>query len=432
MMVSAALLAAMTMLFVGVMSSSADAQGGKKKGKRPGAAKRAQKQSAPPAGKANASSSLNTLAPATTWDQAFYKRREILAKRDQLVKEFDFLERAMKVIESKLAPLREREGKIRGKMAKNAQVQNLINPVGAPVVVGRFATNPIKTLRLARLHQEKMLAKVQNKASGPVANAIKALDRLEDAEREWDELIQANDQFCEEWMRLADPFGKWSRSEREQSLAEMNDWISRDAVWAPAYVCRGLAHVRLKDFGKATVDFDKAIELDAESPEGWAAKAILLNEQGDKPGTKKAVDTATKRLKDSPFVLICEGMLRRRQGDAKAAAACFRRAGKGSKSDATGYGLLALTLATHPDDPVRDAKEALEAAAKASELTGSKSWWYLNVLAAAHAESGDFAKAVESIEQSQKLAPADAQDMLKERHDLYSRQQPLRIAEFEL
>ena len=44
---------------------------------------------------------------------------------------------------------------------------------------------------------------------------------------------------------------------------------------------------------------------------------------------------------------------------------------------------------------LRDGKRALELAAKANELTGGKDVFVLDTLAAAHAEVGDFERAIE-------------------------------------
>ena len=60
-----------------------------------------------------------------------------------------------------------------------------------------------------------------------------------------------------------------------------------------------------------------------------------------------------------------------------------------------GYNDRAWLRATCPDVKFRDGKIALESATKACEITGWKNPGYLDTLAAAHAEQGAFAKAVE-------------------------------------
>jgi tetratricopeptide (TPR) repeat protein len=64
---------------------------------------------------------------------------------------------------------------------------------------------------------------------------------------------------------------------------------------------------------------------------------------------------------------------------------------------------LARLLATSHDASLRDGKRALELAVHANELTGGKDPSVLEALAAAHAETGDFDRAIEY----QKKALAD-------------------------
>ena len=62
-------------------------------------------------------------------------------------------------------------------------------------------------------------------------------------------------------------------------------------------------------------------------------------------------------------------------------------------SNMTAHNGLAWLLATCPDDKVRDAARALEAAERACELSDSADPYCLGSLAAAHAAKGDFTEA---------------------------------------
>ena len=61
---------------------------------------------------------------------------------------------------------------------------------------------------------------------------------------------------------------------------------------------------------------------------------------------------------------------------------------------------LAWTLATQPDDSLRDGVAALEFARQAARLTEGKEPAILATLAAAEAETGQYAKAVETAERA--------------------------------
>ena len=94
----------------------------------------------------------------------------------------------------------------------------------------------------------------------------------------------------------------------------------------------------------------------------------------------------------------------RAKGDPRRALADLEAAVKLDARYASATADLARLLSTCPDDKLRDGKRALELARNAIELTGGKDASALDALAAACAETGDFARAVEL----QKKALADA------------------------
>ena len=84
--------------------------------------------------------------------------------------------------------------------------------------------------------------------------------------------------------------------------------------------------------------------------------------------------------------------------------------------------------ATCSDASVRNGKEAVAAASKACELTGWSNWQFVDTLAAACAEAGDFKRAVELQEQALRTgAPIRSeQKAMQERVTLYKQSQPFR------
>jgi tetratricopeptide (TPR) repeat protein len=86
----------------------------------------------------------------------------------------------------------------------------------------------------------------------------------------------------------------------------------------------------------------------------------------------------------------------------------------------------AWLLATSTDDSHRDDKQAIEAATKVCELTFWKDDDALDHLAAAYAESGDFAKAVQWQTKALEFAPPAKRPMLELRLDMYSDGKPYR------
>ena len=90
--------------------------------------------------------------------------------------------------------------------------------------------------------------------------------------------------------------------------------------------------------------------------------------------------------------------------------------------------VLAWFLATCTDDSIRNGAEAVRHATKACELTYWQEWKYIDTLAAAWAESGDFKRAIEYEQQALELKNVDEQTRkrMENRLTLYRKRQPVR------
>ena len=88
---------------------------------------------------------------------------------------------------------------------------------------------------------------------------------------------------------------------------------------------------------------------------------------------------------------------------------------------------LARILAACPDGKFRDGQESIKLAKRACELTNWITDAYIDTLAAAYAEIGDFENAVNTEKEAIKLAPKQFQSQLKSHLDLYLEHKPLRV-----
>src|SRR5206468_9938056 len=97
--------------------------------------------------------------------------------------------------------------------------------------------------------------------------------------------------------------------------------------------------------------------------------------------------------------------------------------------DEGSYNQLAWIKAACPDASIRNGGDAISAATKACELTQWNNWRYIDTLAAAHAEAGDFKRAIEFQEQA--LCTGDPteseQKTMRERLSLYKQSHPWRF-----
>ena len=98
-----------------------------------------------------------------------------------------------------------------------------------------------------------------------------------------------------------------------------------------------------------------------------------------------------------------------------------------SPDSAAFHNSKAWILATCPDDEVRNGDKAIEHATKACEYTEWTNGSYLDTLAASHAEAGDFASAIDRMQQAVELSTDDAQKQrFLARVELYQSRQPYR------
>jgi tetratricopeptide (TPR) repeat protein len=101
-------------------------------------------------------------------------------------------------------------------------------------------------------------------------------------------------------------------------------------------------------------------------------------------------------------------------------------------SEAQPFNDCAWLLATGTKDGLRDGKRAVELASQACELTSYQNAGYLDTLAAAFAEKGDFDSAIKWQEEAVKASgkePPDIQADIKSRIDLYKQKKPYREAQ---
>ena len=93
---------------------------------------------------------------------------------------------------------------------------------------------------------------------------------------------------------------------------------------------------------------------------------------------------------------------------------------------------LAWILAAHPSAGLRDGTEAVKLAARACEVTARRQPVFLGTLAAAHAEVGEFEKAIEAARRAQELALSLRQTNIAQRNEqflrLYQDRKPARMA----
>ncbi len=197
-------------------------------------------------------------------------------------------------------------------------------------------------------------------------------------------------------------------------------------------VNRGNLYVReKKSYALAMADFEQAIAIQPTYTWAHASMICTLRRIG-KP--EQALEKANEAIRVEPTygtsrngINHCErAYVQAALGNLESMRADFEEAIRLSPDDRNMWLAKAWLLSTSTDDSHRDGKQAIEAATKACELTFWKDEDALGHLAAAYAESGDFAKAVEWQTKAIEYAPPAKRPKLELRRNLYSDGKPYR------
>lgn len=193
----------------------------------------------------------------------------------------------------------------------------------------------------------------------------------------------------------------WVEKDRLVPLADavafFTQALKADDKDAHAYNFRGWAKYLLGKPEAAVKDFDAFLELvPAEDPAvrvvGLSNRGLVLAELGRFDAAFVDLDKAVE-LRHLPGHLN-RGWAYELKGEYKKAEADYAALLKLQPADVMASNNMAWLKATCPDAAVRDGKEAVKFARAACEQTGNREGMFLDTLAAAHAEAGDFAAAV--------------------------------------
>jgi tetratricopeptide (TPR) repeat protein len=195
------------------------------------------------------------------------------------------------------------------------------------------------------------------------------------------------DVFCE---RACVWFGK---SDLAMVLADCTEALRHNANCGYAFKLRGAARVVRNDYDKALLDFEEAVRLDPQDSESYVARAFVREE-------KQEYDKALADLKDAIRLAPLDGRV---------------------------YSNRAFLLAGCPIARYRDGKRAIESARQACELSAWKTPLFIEGLAAAYAETEDYAAAVKWQQKALESTIGPETGIARERLKLYEAEKPFRI-----
>lgn len=178
------------------------------------------------------------------------------------------------------------------------------------------------------------------------------------------------------------------------ALADFNEAIRLDPKYATAYSSRGNLWGDRGDNDKAIADHSEAIRLNPKLAPAYSNRGVSWMAKGEHDRALADLNEAIRLEPKFMDAYNARGFVWKARGDSRRAVEDFEQVIRLEPGFADAYDSLALILATSADATVRNGRRAVEMAQKAGELTGWKNPYYLNTLAAAYAEAGQYDQAV--------------------------------------
>ena len=181
---------------------------------------------------------------------------------------------------------------------------------------------------------------------------------------------------------------------------------------------------------QALVHYEQAIKLQPNYADAYYNRGNVLLTMGRIEEATQDLERALQIQPDHADAHTCLGNALLRQGSINDAIAQYETAAALAPNDAHSRNNIAWLLATSSDTSIRNGTRAIDFAEQAVALSGGRNAQFRRTLAAAYAESGQFAQAVSIAQQAIAIANLQGNSRLastlKQDVTLYREQLPLR------
>jgi Tfp pilus assembly protein PilF len=204
----------------------------------------------------------------------------------------------------------------------------------------------------------------------------------------------------------------------QKRVAEAEAWLIRatqlEPDWSLAHYNLGLAYLKRGKADAAAAEFRKVETLDPTHSVAAHSLGHALEETGHSDEAIHAYERAVKLQPGNALFRISLGVALVRQNNPSAARVQFREASK-DPDWPSNFIATARILATHPEARLRNGSLAVELARSACKATQFSIPWFLAVLAAAQAETGQYDQASQTARQAMDLAAKMGQEKIVQR-----------------
>jgi Zn-dependent membrane protease YugP/Tfp pilus assembly protein PilF len=215
--------------------------------------------------------------------------------------------------------------------------------------------------------------------------------------------------------------------EWDHALGDLDAAIARGGGNPDNYRTRGNIWLEKRDYPRAVADFSAALERAPTSAAAYRDRGLAFLFSGDHDRALADLDEAIRLDATDAVAFNNRGVTWMRRGDYARAFEDLLQAIRLDPKFANPLKHLAWLQATCPHAELRQGEQAIANAVRALELAGGKPVEWLEVLAAAHAEAGNFEEAVKWQEKRLEEAHPEGRDEAEARLSLYRNRQPFRM-----
>jgi tetratricopeptide (TPR) repeat protein len=237
-------------------------------------------------------------------------------------------------------------------------------------------------------------------------------ERLEEAAEHYRRALEANPSFADAHNNLGILLTKQDRT--AEAIEHYQKAIKLNPNRAEFYNNLGNLLARQNQTTEAIEQFQKALEVEPDNAKVHYNLAGLFIAQGRWDEAIAHYQRALKQMPDSTHAHYQLGLALQSRGKFAAAIAQFQRVLELDPKHVSTQNNLAWLLATCPDGSLRNGQKAVELAQRAVQFSGDNSPEILDTLAAAYAEAGKFAEAIQTAQRALDLSAAQNKKNLAE------------------